>query len=428
MLIFILPGFSGLHSQTPSIRRYGTQEYQKKLIESNLYLKDSIQIQESFITDFIKVGSPTQLTIPVVFHIISNSDMPTITINMISQQLDAINRDFDDLDTKVYGMSEYTEPFIDRASIPLKRFCLPSLQNAPTGLTPINYVSSKQNKWQVGNQMKSSQNGGSDPYNPEKYLNIWVCDLVDSISGFSQMPCGPLETDGIVIDYSYFLGISPNDSTYNQGKTLTHLVGSYLGLNELWNEYYPCFDDGVFDTPVHNEPNRGIQLANRHVSTCFGNEVEMTMNFMDNTDDELLYMFTKGQILRMQAFLSPGGSRNGLVKNSFHCNDTLLVDGRSEKSDFKNLIIQNDNRLSLSVKPNPTSSSFGLWVSTTNSQDLIKLQIVDILGQVIWNDNSPVSKEDFFREVNCSNWNEGVYLIILKSTDCFLFRKIIVSH
>jgi hypothetical protein len=137
------------------------------------------------------------------------------------------------------------------------------------------------------------------------------------------MPGGPAATDGVVINARYFGIKNDRNDPFGRGKTLTHLVASYLGLYELWNSLEPCFDDRVYDTPVHNDPNAGAGIEGRHVSTCYGHELEMYMNFMDNTEDSLLCMFTRGQVLRMQGMLSEGGPRNGLVANSA-CTLTLI--------------------------------------------------------------------------------------------------------
>jgi hypothetical protein len=119
------------------------------------------------------------------------------------------------------------------------------------------------------------------------------------------MPGGPSATDGIVLDYRFLGSLGTVKAPYDQGKTLTHLVGNYLGLNDLWGNGH-CADDLVDDTPPHNAPNFGCP-GYRHISTCDDNPVEMTMNFMDNTDDACMYMFTAGQVRRMRAALGESG-------------------------------------------------------------------------------------------------------------------------
>ena len=72
------------------------------------------------------------------------------------------------------------------------------------------------------------------------------------------MPGGPVATDGIVIDYRYFGTGGTAIAPYDEGRTLTHLVGNYLNLHDLWNDVSRCSDDEVADTPVHNGPNYAL--------------------------------------------------------------------------------------------------------------------------------------------------------------------------
>jgi hypothetical protein len=46
----------------------------------------------------------------------------------------------------------------------------------------------------------------------------------------------------------------------------------------------------VSDTPTHNTANYGCPTY-PHLSTCAGTPIEMTMNYMDYTDDACMYMF-----------------------------------------------------------------------------------------------------------------------------------------
>ena len=45
-------------------------------------------------------------------------------------------------------------------------------------------------------------------------LNVWIAPLPDGNAGFAQLPGGPGETDGIVIDPDFFFGTSPEGSFY----------------------------------------------------------------------------------------------------------------------------------------------------------------------------------------------------------------------
>ncbi|MEN9963595.1 MAG: hypothetical protein RL582_690, partial [Bacteroidota bacterium] len=51
-----------------------------------------------------------------------------------------------------------------------------------------------------------------------------------------------------------------------------------------------------------------------HKSTCTGTPIEMTMNYMDYTNDACMYMFSLGQKTRMQALFAVGGARNSFAQ------------------------------------------------------------------------------------------------------------------
>jgi hypothetical protein len=157
--------------------------------------------------------------------------------------------------------------------------------------------------------MKSTKKGGLDPTSPSTNLNFWVCTIGGGILGYAQFPGGSLATDGVVCDSKY-VGVTPNSSAaypYNLGRTATHEVGHWMNLRHIWDDA-TCGSDLVADTPTHNAANYGVP-AYPHYSTCTGTPVEMTMNYMDYTDDRGMYMFTNGQKARMDAIFASGGVR-----------------------------------------------------------------------------------------------------------------------
>jgi hypothetical protein len=76
----------------------------------------------------------------------------------------------------------------------------------------------------------------------------------------------------------------------------------------------------VNDTPPHRTYNFGcpgviaITCTNNASTNPFGFPREMTMNYMDYTDDGCMFMFTSGQKARMLAVLATGGPRSGYVQ------------------------------------------------------------------------------------------------------------------
>ncbi|MFN3876211.1 MAG: pre-peptidase C-terminal domain-containing protein, partial [Flavobacteriales bacterium] len=94
------------------------------------------------------------------------------------------------------------------------------------------------------------------------------------------------------------------------GRTLTHEVGHWLNLRHIWGDA-TCGNDQVSDTPVHQTSNGGCPAFPK-TNTCGGTtNTEMTMNYMDYTNDGCMNLFTLGQKNRMQALFGAGGAPPG---------------------------------------------------------------------------------------------------------------------
>ena len=156
--------------------------------------------------------------------------------------------------------------------------------------------------------MKKTTKGGLNPTNPKTRLNLWVCNLANGILGYAQFPGGSSATDGVVIDDNAFGSTGTVVAPYHLGRTATHEVGHWLNLRHIWGDA-TCGNDLVTDTPNHNAANFGCP-GYPHYSTCTGTPVEMTMNYMDYTDDACMYMFSAGQKTRLKATFAVGGPRN----------------------------------------------------------------------------------------------------------------------
>ncbi len=298
--------------QTP--RRYYTQKNHQRLLGTDREMRIKRMYLERSIPELSHGGLPQEVNITVVVHILykSGSDTRNLpTASDVKQQLDITSKDFRQTVKIIKHEADTKEKFSDANALDTKiSFCLATQDPTSRNTSGVLTVPTSVTTWLADDKMKSATTGGSTAWNTEKYLNIWVVNLPDSISGYAQMPAGPIGTDGIVIDARYF-GKKPTDDKtfpYTEGKTLIHLIGSYLNLYELWSETELCGDDFVEDTPIHNAPTLGC-VDYRHVSTCGDNPVAMTMNFMDNTNDDCQYMFTKGQLKRMHACLVKDGIR-----------------------------------------------------------------------------------------------------------------------
>ena len=84
-----------------------------------------------------------------------------------------------------------------------------------------------------------------------------------------------------------------------------------MNLRHIW-VMQPSGNDQVGDTPAQYSQYGCPTYP--HLSTCSGKLVEMTMNYMDYTDDACMYMFTTGQKTRMRAIFCRRGARNSFAQ------------------------------------------------------------------------------------------------------------------
>lgn len=376
------------------------------------HLKDKPELQkeldkiESNIEEFVQKGKTKKATIPLVFHVIHNGEEGYISERQIADQITALNRDFSLAAYKIAHQADTLEGF---SKLKPKKmdidFCLAELKQNSQNKSPVIYHETTKSEWSNEGDIKSARNGGSSPLDTDSYVNIWIAKLDSTTSGYAQLPGMNKETDGIVIDYRYF-GIQEDNSRYGQGKTLTHLVGNYLGLYDLWGPSY-CADDGVEDTPIHNAPNY-ICPDYKHVTTCEGNRVEMTMNFMDNSDDECLRMFTIGQMLRIHAVIDKDGPRGNLRKTKTQCGDDLgdnFVDVGNVRNEGSSDIG------SLELYPNPTHTFVNLVIRSPETNVPFTYKVHDISGKVVLTDNVVLNNDHTVIRVDVNNLTPGTYFL-----------------
>lgn len=232
------------------------------------------------------------ITIPVHINVLYNSSTENVSDAQIQAQIDVLNDDFrkrnsdaSDLPSASTFGNDITDTEIEFSF------------NVSTDITR---KSTNVTEWDTNDAMKKSSQGGIDPTNPDTTLNIWICNISGGILGYAQFPGGNSSTDGIVILYSSLPGGSA--APYNLGRTATHEVGHYLNLRHIWGDGRCRQDDFVTDTPTSDGANYGCPSF----PTVNCKTTDMTMNYMDYTNDACMYMFTDGQRNRMRALLATG--------------------------------------------------------------------------------------------------------------------------
>jgi len=238
------------------------------------------------------------INIPVVVHVIYNQNVPAENISntQINSQISVLNADFNAINS-------------DANQVPAEFSGLVADSDFNFTLDQVIRVSSTRTSWGTNNAMKSSANGGSDAVTPDTHLNIWVCNIGGGILGYAQFPGGNASTDGVVISPQYFGTTGYVSAPFDKGRTGTHEVGHWVNLRHIWGDGRCRQDDFVSDTPSSDRPNYGCPTY--PTAHCRTND--MTMNYMDYTNDSCMYMFSEGQKARMRAIFAPGGPRDSFL-------------------------------------------------------------------------------------------------------------------
>ena len=299
-------------------RTCAAHEYNEVLMAKDPSFRKNQQQIEEFTTRFVAENRSLQsravITIPVVVHVVYSTAAQNISDAIIQSQIDVLNADFRKLNADI---NKVPASFAGLAADYEINFCL--AKRTPTGLatTGIERKLTKKTSFSTNDAVKSSKQGGLDAWDATKYLNLWSCNMGNGILGYAQFPGGNVATDGVVILYSAF-GYNSPAVPYNLGRTATHEVGHWLNLRHIWGDA-SCGNDLIADTPTQQTANYGCP-AFPH-ATC-SNAGDMSMNYMDYTDDACMYMFSTGQKARSQSLFAaatattPAGARYSLLSSN----------------------------------------------------------------------------------------------------------------
>jgi hypothetical protein len=300
----------------PERRTCGTWEYHLRLLQTNPDYRRAFANNERFILNYLAAKGDagfrsTVITIPVVVHIVYNTNDYDISDAVVQSQIDALNRDYRMLNADISGTPAAFAGLTADARI---QFQLAARDPTCQPTTGITRTSTSVASFDIFNTdtVKATATGGIDPWPTDRYLNIWVCKGQANQLGRGTFPGTPANIDGLIIVTEAFGTTGPLlFSSFNLGRTATHEIGHYFDLHHLWGDVSDCSGtDFVADTPNQQNPNYGCPTF-PHVSCSNGPNGDMFMNFMDYTDDRCMFMFTAGQAARMEAALA--GPRNSLL-------------------------------------------------------------------------------------------------------------------
>ncbi|MBM3416355.1 MAG: T9SS type A sorting domain-containing protein [Bacteroidetes bacterium] len=312
--LFLLTGALAIHSQLAAQKSCSSYPYQQKRLKENTALADNFSRIESFINQQTGSGQflrgegaeEAVVKIPVVIHNLYHLSSEKITVEQVMSQLTALNQCFRRRNADTVNTPSYFRALAADCRFEFQLAISDPQRRSTTG-SIRKYTPMKE--WEADDKMKFSAEMDDDAWDPNSYLNIWVCNL-NRVAGYASLPGEAAGKYGVVIGFGAFGTINTLPG-YELGKTAVHEVAHWLGLRHLWGDHY-CGDDGVADTP--KQAGFNIECPNVINVTCDnGPYGDMYMNYMDLTNDGCMNMFTLGQKARMRALFAPGGARNKLL-------------------------------------------------------------------------------------------------------------------
>jgi hypothetical protein len=285
-----------LAAENHAHRGCASHEVLEEQLKNDPNLANRMQEIENLTANAISQGRLVngKIEIPVVVNVLYKTSSENISTAQIQSQIDVLNKDFNATNS---DFNQVPSAFSGvKANVGIT-FVLDAVYRKSTTKT----------SWGTRDTMKNTKRGGLDPTSPTTKLNLWVCTIGGGILGYAQFPGGSSSTDGVVVDSRYFGTTGTATAPFHKGRTATHEVGHWMNLRHIWGDT-TCGTDYVNDTPTHNTANYGIP-SYPHYSTCSGTPIEMTMNYMDYTDDAGMYMFSNDQKSRMLAVFGSGGPR-----------------------------------------------------------------------------------------------------------------------
>ncbi|MCC6286992.1 MAG: T9SS type A sorting domain-containing protein [Chitinophagaceae bacterium] len=315
VIVFTLLSFvSYVHAQ----KSCGTAGYWQEQLSANPLLGERYQHISNAANNIAKkesgaLVSDLTILIPVVVHVVYNSESQRISKAQIQTQIDALNNDFGKLNADTINIPKPFAPLAVDCKI---QFALAKVDPDGYATTGIVYTKTNETGWKQDDKMKFSSSGGDDAWNSRYYLNIWVCNLSKSLLGYSTFPGSDVLKDGVVIRTDVFGTIGNESTAYSRGRTTTHEVGHWLNLKHLWGDT-DCGDDGVDDTPPQKTYNTGCSSFPKITAGSCNNSGtgDMFMNYMDFSDDACILMFTYGQKQRMRTLFDSGGARADILQS-----------------------------------------------------------------------------------------------------------------
>lgn len=367
-------------------------------------------------TDYAVAGG-TAYEIPVVFHVLQRTNgTGFISAATLQQQIDILNEDFGaqsgtpgagGFDTGISFVLATTDPN----------------GNPTTGITY-----SSNNTWY--------DDGGSYwntlAWDPDNYLNVYT----NNPGALGYVPFLPASgtvgsnADRVVVDWSTVGRNAPFGAPYNQGRTLTHEVGHYLGLEHTFaggcGSTSSCFTTGdlICDTNGESAPSYGCALGS---SSC--GSTDPVRNYMNYSDDTCMNQFTQQQTRRMRCTLETrrtqlwntggGGGPTGCeLADAFEPNGTCaLATPIASSTTLTNLTVQKttDDWFTITLAAGATLDVDALF---THGSGDIDLELFDACGGTQVDQSETTSDNESVSATGPGTFKARVFVWSGSAQDC----------
>ncbi|HRX29305.1 MAG TPA: M43 family zinc metalloprotease [Saprospiraceae bacterium] len=326
--------------------RCNTVNYMEKLRQAHPEIGTDADFESWMATEVEKLkkghkAGRSTYTIPVIFHVIHDGEAvgatPNVSATYINAQIEQLNIDYANLAGSTNSAADDTEIQFCPAAVDEDGNVLTEPGINRRNRTEFGFTAPPWSDTYVDNTIKSAT-----IWDPTQYFNVWVLDISGGLLGWAQFPeagtlpgidtgNGGADTDGVVILYSSVGSMAEpfggGNSAYDNGRTLTHEAGHWLGLRHIWGDGNCNVDDYCNDTPNASAANFGCP----NVNSCNDgnpNPPDMVENYMDYTDDDCMDIFTADQADRMHVVMGATGSpspRRAELNNSTVCSLTPCI-------------------------------------------------------------------------------------------------------
>jgi hypothetical protein len=230
-------------------------------------------------TASIVTESLSQMVIPVIFHVLYDSDTENISDALILQELAQLNLDFTGENADISRVPDEYLSLVGTAGI---SFILADSMSPGMDSKGIIRKKATRNVYTFDDDIFN----GDPVWDPEKYMNVYIGNIRNgSTSGYvNSFPWRNRNHDAIGLHF---------DKVGHSTRLLTHETGHWFGLWHINEGKCSAVNDEVGDTPPQKRLTGGCPSRKTECG-----KLSLIQNYMDYSSCRV--MFTEGQVERMR--------------------------------------------------------------------------------------------------------------------------------